>query len=134
MPPVISCPDAGVLHRLMLGGLPAAEAEPLLLHLEDCPACTQLVRGLQAEDTLHRLVALKVMLPHMTARPLSGERFLREARAVASIRSEHVVTIHQVDEANGTPYLAMELLEGEPLDRYLQRVGNVPLADVLRIG
>ncbi len=73
-----------------------------------------------AEDTrLHRHVAVKVMLPKIAADPTSRQRFLREARAAASLRSEHIVTVYQVDEENETPYLAMELLEGNSLEEVI---------------
>src|SRR5262249_50835730 len=81
---------------------------------------------LRAEDSgLQRHVALRVLLPGRTA-PADRARFLREARAAAALKSDHVVTIHQVGEERGVPFLAMELLEGEPLDRRLQRQGQLP--------
>lgn len=89
----------------------------------------------QAEDPhLQRLVALKAMLPGLAASDSAKQRFLREARAAAALKHDHVVTIHQVGEDRGAPYLAMEFLEGEPLDDRLKREGKLPRADVLRIG
>src|SRR5215831_15259349 len=77
---------------------------------------------LLAEDThLQRPVALKVIRPEIGQSFLNRERFLREARAMAQVRSDHVVTIYQVGQAGDVCYLAMELLEGEPLDRWLER-------------
>jgi class 3 adenylate cyclase/predicted ATPase len=90
---------------------------------------------LLAEDThLQRPVALKVIRPEIGQIPENRERFLREARAMAQVRSDHVVTVYQVREADDVCYLAMELLEGEPLDRWLERVVIPPLDEVLRIG
>jgi len=89
----------------------------------------------QAEDPdLQRLVALKAMLPSLAASESAKQRFLREARAAAALKHDHIVTIHQVGEDRGAPYLAMEFLQGEPLDDRLKREGKLPLADVLRIG
>jgi hypothetical protein len=89
----------------------------------------------EAEDPrLQRPVALKVMRPDLAASPRARERFLREARAAAALRCDHVVTVYQVDEARGVPFLAMELLEGETLEARLRREGRLPLAEVLRIG
>src|SRR5262249_19332948 len=52
---------------------------------------------LRAEDIhLQRIVALKVILPEIAANPVARERFLREARACAALKSDHVVTIYQV--------------------------------------
>ena len=89
----------------------------------------------RAEDSLlRRPAALKVMLPGIAADPDGKERFLREARAAASIRHDHVVTIYQVDEQKGIPFLAMELLEGETLETRLNRDGKLPAGEALRIG
>jgi serine/threonine protein kinase/predicted ATPase len=88
-----------------------------------------------AEDTLlQRPVALKVIRPEIGQTPLNVERFLREARAMARVRSDHVVTVYEVGQAEDVCYLAMELLEGEPLDRWLERVATPPLDEALRIG
>jgi WD40 repeat protein/serine/threonine protein kinase len=88
-----------------------------------------------AEDPqLRRLVALKAMKPLMIFSTLAKERFLREAQAMAALRHDHIVTVYQVGEDRGIPYLAMEHLEGEPLDARLTREDILPLADVLRFG
>jgi serine/threonine protein kinase/tetratricopeptide (TPR) repeat protein len=90
---------------------------------------------LLAEDiNLRRLVALKVIRPEVGQSPSHRDRFLREARAMAQVRSDHVVTVYQVDQAGDVCYLAMELLEGEPLDRWLERERTPSLGEVLRIG
>ncbi len=72
------------------------------------------------DDALRRPVALKVMRPEVAAGPLAAERFLREGRAAAALKSDHVTTIYQVGEANGVPFLAMEYLEGATLDDWLK--------------
>src|ERR1051326_1862148 len=72
----------------------------------------------RAQDPhLRRVIALKAMLPALAASTSARERFVREARATAAIKHDHIVTIHQVSEDRGIPYLAMEYLEGESLDR-----------------
>jgi WD40 repeat protein len=89
----------------------------------------------RAEDPqLARLVALKAMLPTLAASESARQRFLREARAAAAIKHDHIVTIYQVGEDRGVPFLAMEFLDGEPLDVRLEREGKLPLVEVLRIG
>jgi WD40 repeat protein/serine/threonine protein kinase len=89
----------------------------------------------RAEDPqLARPAALKAMLPSLAASASARQRFLREARSAAAIKHDHIVTIYQVGEDRGVPFLAMEFLEGEPLDVRLERVGKLPVADVLRIG
>jgi predicted Ser/Thr protein kinase len=88
----------------------------------------------RAEDTrLGRQVALKVMQPLNAANPEMRQWFLREARAMAAVKNEHIVTIYEVGDADGLPFLAMEFLEGEPLDLYQQHRGLLPLAEVVRI-
>ena len=93
-----------------------------------------------AEDMhLQRRVALKVMRPEFAARPGATERFLREARAVAAVHNEHIVTIYQVGQATvpgqsqGVPFLAQELLQGEPLDARLKREGQLPIGEAILI-
>jgi eukaryotic-like serine/threonine-protein kinase len=75
-------------------------------------------------------VALKIMNRDITARPEAVARFEREVRLAAGLRSPHVVQVldHGLDEATQTPYIAMELLEGESLARRLRRLG--PLSPV----
>ncbi|MSP26724.1 MAG: serine/threonine protein kinase [Myxococcales bacterium] len=82
--------------------------------------------GLQSE------VAVKFMLASVLDDPVSVLRFQQEARAAAEIRSPHVVRV--IDNglaADGTPYLVMELLEGESLDRRIRRTGPMSLAEVV---
>ncbi len=67
----------------------------------------------------------------------SGEarsRFENEARAAAKLRSKHVVEVydHGVSE-DGRPYIVMEFLRGEPLDKRLERLGRLPAKDTARI-
>jgi serine/threonine protein kinase len=90
----------------------------------------------QAEDPqLKRPVALKVMKPSLAAFAEYHRRFLREAQLAAAIEHDHIVTIYQVGEDGGVPYLAMKLLQGETLeDRLSQIPGGLALSEVLRIG
>ena len=74
-----------------------------------------------AEDTrLRREVALKVMRPELAHDPVARERFMREARATAAVRSDHIVAIHEVGVVRELPYLATEFLHGKSLDLCLQ--------------
>jgi serine/threonine protein kinase len=89
----------------------------------------------QAEDPhLKRLVALKVLRPALAASAEFHRRFLREAQLAAAIDHEHIVTIYQVGEDRGVPFLAMKLLEGESLEDRLKNGGRLPLSEVLRVG
>jgi serine/threonine protein kinase/WD40 repeat protein len=90
----------------------------------------------QAEELrLQRPVALKVMLPRLAEEPENRSRFLLEARAAAAIEHERVIRVYEVGEANGLPFLAMELLHGESLETRLQRqAGPFPGPFILRAG
>jgi formylglycine-generating enzyme required for sulfatase activity/predicted Ser/Thr protein kinase len=76
----------------------------------------------RAVDTrLGRTVAIKVLPPEPTADPERHRRFLQEARAASALNHPHIVTIYEVDEHEGTTFIAMELVEGEPLDAVLAK-------------
>ncbi|NUO47968.1 MAG: protein kinase [Polyangiaceae bacterium] len=79
-------------------------------------------------DELSMRVALKVLLKEQARVPEAVERFLREARAAASLGSEHVAKVFDVGKIeDGTPYLAMELLQGEDLEQIAERRGPLPV-------
>jgi serine/threonine protein kinase len=78
---------------------------------------------------LLELRALKFMLPSSLQSGEAVERFLREARAAARLRNEHVAKVHDVGRLeNGAPYMVMEYLEGSDLDALLKREGPLPPA------
>ncbi len=85
------------------------------------------------DEALNRAVAVKVLRPHFARQATARARFLREARAAAAVGGDHVVAIHQVGEADGVPFLAMELLAGESLAGRLARDPAVPVAEAVRI-
>src|SRR5207253_1657979 len=60
--------------------------------------------------------------------------FLREAQAGAAVEHDHIVHIYQVGEDRGVPFIAMQLLKGESLHGRLEREGQLPPAEVLRLG
>jgi len=67
-----------------------------------------------AEDmSLHRRVALKVMKPDLERDPTASQRFLHEARLLASIKHDHLVTVYQVGSEGNVVFLAMELLQAK---------------------
>jgi tRNA A-37 threonylcarbamoyl transferase component Bud32 len=86
----------------------------------------------EAEDTgLGHRVALKVLHPHIARRGLAMERFMREGRSAARVRHPHIVQVLALGIDDGTPYLAMELLEGEDLAQHIAREGALPVEDAL---
>jgi len=88
------------------------------------------------DPVLRRDVALKVLDPLLANNDTARQRFCREARAAASVPSENIVTIHQVDEdaKSGLPFLVMQLVVGESLDQRLRRVKRLSVADAIRLG
>ncbi len=87
-----------------------------------------------ARDTLlGRQVAIKVMHQHVIADGQARERFTREARAAARVSDHpHVITIYDIGEQDGTPFIVMELLSGGSVADRLRAGGRVPRALALR--
>jgi eukaryotic-like serine/threonine-protein kinase len=89
----------------------------------------------EAEHTrLGRLFAVKLLRPDLCRSEKAAQRFRREARAVARLQSEHVVSVIDCGELDDqTPYLVMELLEGEDLRFLLNRVSRLPARRAVQI-
>ncbi len=84
--------------------------------------------------TLGTRVAVKFIDAEHVESAEARHRFENEARAAAALRSKHVVEVydHGVME-DGRPFIVMEFLDGEPLDRRLERVGRLTAKDTARI-
>jgi tetratricopeptide (TPR) repeat protein len=75
----------------------------------------------QAKDpVLHRTVALKTMGPGLAETAELRARFLREAQAAGGLRHHNIVTVYDLGEDRGQPYIAMELVEGADLETIIQ--------------
>ncbi len=84
-----------------------------------------------ARDThLNRTVALKILPPHVAGLEDARRRFVQEARAASALNHPGIVTIHDIDSADGVDFIAMELVAGQTLDRAVQP-GGLPLAKAL---
>jgi eukaryotic-like serine/threonine-protein kinase len=83
--------------------------------------------------TIQQRVAIKFLRPG--AHPKAGDyvaRFIREARSLARLRSEHVARVYDAGQtADGTPYIVMELLEGRDLAAVLEKTPKPPIADAV---
>ena len=85
----------------------------------------------RATDTrLDRIVAIKILPPHLADSPDLRARFEREARAVSSLNHPHICALYDVGRQDGIDYLVLEFLEGETLDARLSR-GPLPLEQAL---
>ena len=85
------------------------------------------------DETLQRMVAIKVLSAQIAATSPARKRFLREARSSAKVRHENVVQVYAVEE-QPLPYLVMEFIPGETLQQRLDRTGPLETAEVLQIG
>ena len=86
------------------------------------------------DEQLQREVAIKVMHSHRAHNQAARKRFLNESRATAAINHPHVVTIHQVGEHDGIPFIVMQRLEGCTLQKYCAEFSSLSVGEVLRIG
>ena len=95
----------------------------------------------RARDTrLGREVAVKVLPAEKLSDPTRRARFEQEARAVAALNHPHIVTVHEIESAEGVDFIVMELVAGKTLDALIPRHGMrfgevlriaIPLADAL---
>ncbi len=85
------------------------------------------------DPLLGRDVAIKVLRPDLAQDPDGKERFVREAQAAAHLRHPNIVTIHDLGEESGVPYIVMEYLEGEDLDDLIRRRAPLSVLEKLDI-
>ena len=90
------------------------------------------LKGFQPE--LKRLVAVKVLAPHLAVSGSARQRFAREAQAAAAILHPNVMPILTVHSAGKLPYLVMPFVACESLQQRIERSGPLELIDILRIG
>jgi tetratricopeptide (TPR) repeat protein len=83
---------------------------------------------------LGRVVALKRLPDNLRDHPTAIQLFLREARAVAALNHQNIVTLFDADQENDNYYITMELLEGLPFDAILKKRGKLIPRDVARLG
>lgn len=88
------------------------------------------------DPLIERTVAIKVLAIDMHIASKSGfrERFFREAKSAGSLNHPNIVTIHDVGECNGTPYIAMEFLPGLTLRESLDSGVVLPVRKIIDIG
>lgn len=86
------------------------------------------------DKSLRRVVAIKVMAPHLANSGSARTRFQREARAAAAITHDNVIDTYGVSEANGLPYIAMPFARGPSLQQRIDESGPLTPIEVVRIG
>ena len=82
---------------------------------------------------LGRLVALKVLPAEMLQHRPSVARFEREMHAAGQLQHPHVVQAFDAGDFGGIPYLAMEFVDGENLQQYVDRQGPLPISEACRL-
>jgi len=88
----------------------------------------------RARDTrLGRDVAIKILPKEMSADPIRKQRFDREAKTISSLNHPHICVLHDVGSQDGVDYLVMECMEGETLEKRLEK-GPLVLEQVLKYG
>ncbi len=89
---------------------------------------------LKGYDTeLHRVVAIKVLLPHLANSGAARRRFAREAQAAAAVMHEHVIPIHNVEIEGDISYLVMQYVPGQSLQARVDEQGPLRVAEILRL-
>jgi serine/threonine protein kinase/HAMP domain-containing protein len=86
------------------------------------------------DPNIDRTLAIKVLHKERCEDPEYRRRFLREAKAAGHLSHQNIVTVYDVGEMDDRPYIAMELLEGMPLDEVMKIEPRLPLIDVVVIG
>jgi serine/threonine protein kinase len=82
---------------------------------------------------LNREVALKVVHSHLSSDPSFLERFLREARAMARLQHEHIVSIFSVEQDQGSQFIVMEYIQGTNLFTKIQSSASFPLPEAITV-
>lgn len=85
------------------------------------------------DPRIGRMIAIKTLRPEYAAQEAYRHRFLSEARVAGTLSHPGIVTIYDVGVGNGTPFIAMELLEGPTLAAFVAERGPLPLRMAIRI-
>jgi eukaryotic-like serine/threonine-protein kinase len=84
------------------------------------------------DPRLNREIAVKILASGSMATPEDRERLRREARAVAALNHPNIVTVYSVEDWKGSPFLTMELVKGQPLNRHIP-AGGMPTVELIRL-
>jgi eukaryotic-like serine/threonine-protein kinase len=88
----------------------------------------------KAEDTkLERTVALKFLASHLLNDSEAKQRFLREAKAAASLHHANICPVYEIDDADGRTFISMAFVEGETLEECIAK-GPLSIREALDVG
>lgn len=85
------------------------------------------------DRTIGRVVALKMLSADLHGEDELRKRFSREVEAIGRLNHPNIVTVYDMGESDGHPYMAMELLEGKDLRAVIEQQADLPLGDRLRM-
>lgn len=114
-------------HPEMLGRIGRYEIERMI----GCGGMGIVLKGFDTE--LHRVVAIKVLKPHLAHNGAARRRFAREAQSAAAVVHEHVIPIHDVWTEDETPFLVMQYVPGQSLQARVDQRGPLDAREILRI-
>ncbi len=80
-----------------------------------------------------RLVALKILFPHVASNPKLVERLYREGRVMGQLDHPNIVQAYAVGECTGSHYVAMEYIDGQSMQKWLGRVGRLSVEDAVHV-
>src|SRR4051812_2526557 len=87
----------------------------------------------RGRDTrLDRMVAIKILPNHLSARPDVQQRLEREARAISKLSHPNICTLHDIGRQDGVDFLVMEFVEGKTLREMLSE-GPLPIRKIIPI-
>ena len=85
------------------------------------------------QPSFGRIVALKILFPHVAGNPKLVARLRREAEVMFELDHPNIVRSFAIDEADGFHYVAMEYVSGQSMQKWLTQLGRLPVADAVRI-
>lgn len=82
---------------------------------------------------LDRFVCIKILRPEQMKDESRKQRFIQEAKAASSLNHPNIITIHEIDQAEGIDFMVMEFVAGKTLEHLIPG-GGMPVVDVLKYG
>jgi eukaryotic-like serine/threonine-protein kinase len=131
---------SGSLPGRMISGVPTAVGQAPARQVGRYQVLERLGEGAMAsvykafDPNIERTLAIKFMHADLCVDEEYRRRFVREAKAAGSLSHPNIVTVYDVGEIDGRPYMAMELLDGMPLNEFMAVQKTPPIREVLNMG